>query len=133
MFLYTNRAMAYLQIEEYNKSIEDCDRVIQYYELFEEELNKNIDIYTKALIRKAKALLNIKDYQEAKDTIDKAKDYNENNEEINKFLKEIENSLNLNKKSLEALKKNKDKNDNNFNNIKLLIDELRKRNRFIKV
>ena len=127
MFLYTNRAMAYLQIEEYNKAIEDCDRVIQYYELFEEELNKNIDIYTKALIRKAKALLNIKDYQEAKDTIDKAKDYNENNEEINKFLKEIENSLNLNKKSLEALKKNKDKNDNNFNNIKLLIDELRKR------
>ena len=127
MFLYTNRAMAYIQIGEYNKAIEDCDRVIQYYELFEEELNKNLDTYTKALIRKAKALLSIKDYQEAKDTIDKAKDYNEDNEEINKFQKEIENSLNLNKKALEALKKNKNSNDDNFICIKNLINELRKR------
>ena len=127
MFLYTNRAAAYIQVGEFNKAIEDCDRVIQYYELFEEELNKNLDTYTKALIRKAKALLSIKDYQEAKDTIDKAKDYNENNEEINKFQKEIENSLNLNKKALEALKKNKNSNDDNFTSIKNLITELRKR------
>ena len=127
MFLYTNRAMAYIQVGENNKAIEDCDRVIQYYELFEEELNKNVDTYTKALIRKAKALMNIKDYQEAKDTIDKAKDYNENNEEINKFQKEIENSLNLNKKAIEALKKNKNSDDKNFISIKNLIDEIRKR------
>ena len=127
MYLYTNRAMAYLQTEEYNKAIEDCNRVIEYYELFEEELNKNVDTYTKALLRRAKALLAIKDYQEAKDTIDKAVDYNEGNEEILKFQKEIENSLNLNKKAQEALKKNKDKNDENFNTIKLLIKELRSR------
>jgi tetratricopeptide (TPR) repeat protein len=95
MYLYTNRAMAYIQVGEFNKAIEDCDRVIQYYELFEEELNKNLDTYTKALIRKAKALLSIKDYQEAKETIDKARDYNENNEEIIKFQKEIENSFNF--------------------------------------
>ena len=127
MYLYTNRAMAYIQTEDYNKAIEDCDRVIQYYELFEEELNKNVDTYTKALVRKAKALLAIKDYQEAKDTIDKAIDYNEGNEEIIKFQKEIENSLNLNKKAKEALKKNKDKNEENFNNVNNLIIELRKR------
>ena len=127
MYLYTNRAMAYIQVGENNKAIEDCDRVIQYYELFEEELNKNLDTYTKALLRRAKALLNIKDYQEAKDTIDKAKEYNEDNEEINKFQKEIENCLNLNKKSLDALKKNKNSNDESFNSIKTLIDELRKR------
>jgi len=127
MYLYTNRAMAYIQVGEFNKAIEDCDRVIQYYELFEEELNKNLDTYTKALIRKAKALLSIKDYQEAKETIDKARDYNENNEEIIKFQKEIENSFNLNKKALEALKKNKNSNDDNFVCIKNLINEIRKR------
>ena len=127
MYLYTNRAMAYIQTEEYNKAIEDCDRVIQYYELFEEELNRNVDTYTKALVRKAKALLAIKDYQEAKDTIDKAVEYNEDNQEIIKFQKEIENSLNLNKKAKEALKKNKDKNEENFNMINNLINELRKR------
>ena len=127
MYLYTNRAMAYIQIEDYNKAIEDCDRVIQYYELFEEELNKNVDTYTKSLVRKAKALLAIKDYQEAKDTIDKAIDYNEGNEELIKFQKEIENSLSLNKKAKEALKKNKDKNEENFNNVNQLIIELRKR------
>ena len=127
MHLYTNRAMAYIQVEEYNKAIEDCDRVIQYYELFEEELNKNVDTYTKALVRKAKALLAIKDYQEAKDTIDKAIDYNEGNEEIIKFQKEIDNLLNLNKKSKEALKKNKEKNEENFNKINTLIVEIKKR------
>ena len=127
MFLYTNRAMAYIHTGENNKAIEDCDRVIQYYELFEEELNKNVDTYTKALIRKAKALMNIKDYQEAKDTIDKAKDYNEDNDEINKFQKEIENSLNLNKKACKDLKKNKNSDDKNFTCIKNLIDEIRKR------
>ena len=127
MYLYTNRAMAYIQVEDYNKAIEDCDRVIQYYELFEEELNKKVDTYTKSLVRKAKALLAIKDYQEAKDTIDKAIDYNEGNEEIIKFQKEIENSLSLNKKAKEALKKNKDKNEENFNNVNNLIIELRKR------
>ena len=127
MHLYTNRAMAYIQTEDYNKAIEDCDRVIQYYELFEEELNRNVDTYTKALVRKAKALLAIKDYQEAKDTIDKAVEYNEDNQEIIKFQKEIENSLSLNKKAKEALKKNKDKNEENFNAINSLINELRKR------
>ena len=127
MHLYTNRAMAYIQVEEYNKAIEDCDRVIQYYELFEEELNKNVDTYTKALVRKAKGLLAIKDYQEAKDTIDKAIDYNEGNEEIIKFQKEIDNLLNLNKKSKEALKKNKEKNEENFNKINTLIVEIKKR------
>ena len=127
MYLYTNRAMAYIQIGEYNKAIEDCDRVIQYYELFEEELNKNLDTYTKALIRKAKALLNIKDYQEAKDTIDKAEEYNEDNEEINKFKKEIENCLDLNKKAIDALKKNKTSADDKFTCVKNLIEEIRKR------
>jgi tetratricopeptide (TPR) repeat protein len=127
MYLYTNRAMAYIQTEEYNKAIEDCDRVIQYYELFEEELNKNVDTYTKSLVRKAKALLAIKDYQEAKDTIDKALEYNEENQEILKFQKEIENSLNLNNKAKEALKKKNDKNDENFNIVNNLIVELKKR------
>lgn len=127
MYLYTNRAMAYIQVEEYNKAIEDCDRVIQYYELFEEELDRNVDTYTKSLVRKAKALLAIKDYQEAKETIDKAVEYNEGNEEIIKFQKEIDNSLNLNKKAREALKKNKDKNEENFNTVNRLINELRKR------
>ena len=127
MYLYTNRAMAYIQTEEFNKAIEDCDRVIQYYELFEEELNKNVDTYTKSLVRKAKALLAIKDYQEAKDTIDKALEYNEENQEILKFQKEIENSLNLNNKAKEALKKKNDKNDENFNVVNNLIVELKKR------
>ena len=127
MYLYTNRAMAYIQTEEYNKAIEDCDRVIQYYELFEEELNKNVDTYTKSLVRKAKALLAIKDYQEAKDTIDKALECNEENQEIMKFQKEIENSLNLNNKAKEALKKKNDKNDENFNVVNNLIVELKKR------
>ena len=127
MHLYTNRAMAYLQTEEYNKAIEDCDRVIQYYELFDEELNRNVDTYTKSLVRKAKALLAIKDYQEAKETIDKALESNDDNQEIIKFQKEIENSLNLNNKAKEALKKKNDKNDENFNVVNNLIEELKKR------
>ena len=127
MILYTNRANAYIKLEEFNKAIEDCSKVIDYYELFEEELDKNVDTYTKALVRKATALLQNRDYQEAKDTIDKAVDYNEKNEEILKLQKEIENALSLNKKSLDALQKNKNSNDENFVLLKKLVDELRKR------
>ena len=36
--MYTNRALAYLRQEDFHKSIADCDRVIEFYEAFEEDL-----------------------------------------------------------------------------------------------
>jgi tetratricopeptide (TPR) repeat protein len=34
--LYTNRALVYIKLEEYRLGLEDCEKVIEYYEIFEE-------------------------------------------------------------------------------------------------
>jgi tetratricopeptide (TPR) repeat protein len=72
MVLYTNRALAYIRVEDWEKAIVDCDRVIEYYEVFEEELPNNKELYAKALSRKAMCLQKLKNYVEAIECLDKA-------------------------------------------------------------
>ena len=126
MILYTNRAFAYMKLEEWKKACDDCDKVINYYELFEDEIDNHIDTYTKALTRKAFSLLQMKDYKEAKETIDKAVDYNKDNDEIKKLSEEIEHGLNLYKKSVKTMKDNKNNNNDNMTEITKLIEDLKK-------
>ena len=126
MILYTNRAFAYMKLEEWKKACDDCDKVINYYELFEDEIDNHIDTYTKALTRKAFSLLQMKDYKEAKETIDKAVDYNKDSDEIKKLSEEIEHGLNLYKKSVKTMKDNKNNNNDNMTEITKLIEDLKK-------
>jgi len=112
MFLYTNRAFAYMKIENWKNAINDCTKVIEYYELFEEDIEKNLDVYTKALMRKSFCCLQEKNYNDAKECVDKALDYNEGNNEIIKLKNEIEENLKLFNESKKTLKE-KNSNDNN--------------------
>ena len=126
MILYTNRAFAYMKLEEWKNACDDCDKVINYYEVFEDEINNHIDTYTKALTRKAFSLLQMKDYKEAKETIDKAIDYNKDSVEIKKLSEEIEHGLSLYKKSVKTMKDNKKNNNDNMTEITKLIEDLKK-------
>ena len=129
MFLYTNRAFAYMKIENWKNAINDCTKVIEYYELFEEDIEKNLDIYTKALMRKSFCCLQEKNYSDAKECIDKALDYNEGNKEIIKLKNEIEENLKLFNESKKTLKNNNNNNnaakDETFDVINDLIKNLR--------
>lgn len=80
--LYTNRAMAYLRINENHLAMQDCDKVIEYFEAFDEELISNLDLYIKALLRKSKALKNLRKYEDAREQLNKVISLKENNFEI---------------------------------------------------
>ena len=125
MPLYTNRAAAYIKCEEWKNAIDDCDKVIDYYELFEEEINRHLDTYVKALTRKAYSLEKLKEYKKAKEAIEKAREYinDNNNIEINKLSEMIEHSDKLYQESLKTMKI---ENDKNIPKINILIKSLKK-------
>lgn len=122
MPLYTNRAFAYMKCEEWKNAMTDCDKVIEYYELFEEELEKHIDTYIKALTRKAFSAERVKDYDLAEEAIEKAIERRDT-EEIKQLKETITKAHQLYKESLKALKI---ENDKNIPKIQKLIELLRK-------
>lgn len=106
MSLYTNRALSYLKINEFNNCIKDCDKVIEYMDIFEDQLEKNKDIYAKALIRKALAMSKMKNFQEAINLLKQAYEYVKE-EEINKCLINIEKEYKVHLNALEVLESEK--------------------------
>ena len=52
MSLYTNRALVCLKLEETQLAIDDCSRVLEYCEVFDEGYTKQADICYKALMRR---------------------------------------------------------------------------------
>jgi tetratricopeptide (TPR) repeat protein len=102
MSLYTNRALCYLKINEYNNCIKDCERVIEYLEVFEDQMEDNKDLYAKALLRKSLALSKMKNFEEAIDLLKIAYD-TVKEEELKKCLTNIETEYDIHKKALELL------------------------------
>ena len=127
--LYTNRAFAYIKCEEWKNAIDDCNKVIEYYDLFEnvegpdEEIKRNMGIYMKALTRKAFSCEKIKDFDSAKECVEILKEHdNNNNPEILQLESDINHSALLYTQSLNALKI---ENDSNINVLKDFISLLR--------
>ena len=52
MVLYTNRALVCLKLEETQLAIDDCTRVLEYCEVFDEGYTKQPDLCYKALMRR---------------------------------------------------------------------------------
>lgn len=55
MVLYTNSALARLKLKDYSKAVEDCNRVLEYCEVFEDGYKKSPEVCFKALTRRAMA------------------------------------------------------------------------------
>ena len=106
MCLYTNRALCYLRVNEFNNCIKDCDKVIEYLDVFEDQLENNNDIYTKALLRKALAMAKIKNFEEAIKVLKIAFEISKD-EEVKKCLESIEKEYNVHLKALEVINKEK--------------------------
>ena len=98
--------MKKLKIFEFNNCIKDCDKVIEYMDIFEDQLEKNKDIYAKALIRKALAMSKMKNFQEAINLLKQAYEYVKE-EEINKCLINIEKEYKVHLNALEVLESEK--------------------------
>lgn len=55
MVLYTNSALARLKLKDYSKALEDCGRVLEYCEVFEDGYKRSPEVCFKALTRRAMA------------------------------------------------------------------------------
>jgi tetratricopeptide (TPR) repeat protein len=103
MSLYTNRALAYIKVEDYESALADCEKVIEYLDVFDEELKNNKDLYVKALTRKSVCLQKMKNYSEAKESIEKALSYIKD-EEMEKLFQNIKLEEEVHVKALELIK-----------------------------
>ena len=82
--LYTNRALAYIKLEEYHLAFEDCEKVTEYYEVFEEELIDNLESYIKAMMRKIVCINNLKRFEESIEDLNKINQIRTNSNELTK-------------------------------------------------
>lgn len=51
--LYTNRALARIRLEMWQDVVDDCTRVLEYSEVFDDGYEKNRDLCYKAFMRRA--------------------------------------------------------------------------------
>lgn len=62
---YTNRALARLKLELWIEAVDDCTRVLEYCEVFDNGFDKQPDLCYKAFIRRAQAHRGLRDFDEA--------------------------------------------------------------------
>ena len=65
MVLYTNCAAAKLRIDDFEGAIKDCSRVVEYFDVFDKELEANKETVFKALYRRGDAYRGQKKFCEA--------------------------------------------------------------------
>jgi len=70
-----NRALCYIKIGKFGKAIEDCTKIIDYYEVFETPVDT---LVIKAYLRRSSAFIERKKYNKARKDIFKILDINPN-------------------------------------------------------
>mmetsp|Transcript_10548 Transcript_10548/g.20288 ORF Transcript_10548/g.20288 Transcript_10548/m.20288 type:complete len:764 (-) Transcript_10548:2891-5182(-) len=80
LILYTNAALARIKLEDYEGAIKDCQKVMDYCEVFEDGYEKSPDVCFKALSRKAMAHRGLHQYAEAVSALQTALTLNEDAE-----------------------------------------------------
>jgi tetratricopeptide (TPR) repeat protein len=70
--LYTNRALARLKLEDFTGVIDDCTRLLEYNEVFNDGFIKEKDLCFKALMRRCQALRGQKDFELALKDLEEA-------------------------------------------------------------
>eukprot|EP00826_Nyctotherus_ovalis_P027587 TRINITY_DN2156_c0_g1_i14.p2 TRINITY_DN2156_c0_g1~~TRINITY_DN2156_c0_g1_i14.p2 ORF type:complete len:303 (+),score=111.47 TRINITY_DN2156_c0_g1_i14:676-1584(+) len=105
--LYTNRALASLKREKWNDADEDCTKVLDYCECFDEGYLKHKDLCYKALTRRAMAKEGMRDFEQAKADAEEALKLYPDLEEAKKLLKRIKEDIELEKRSEEIIKNSK--------------------------
>lgn len=63
--LYTNRALCRIKLEMWIEAVDDCTRVLEYCEVFDNGYTKQPDLCYKAFVRRAQAHRGLRDFDEA--------------------------------------------------------------------
>ena len=102
--LYTNRALASLKLEKFNDVVEDCTKVLEYCDCFDDGYSKHKDLCYKALTRRTAAFQGMKKLDLAKKDIEEALKLNIDFEESTKLLKRISEDIELEEKMNKIIK-----------------------------
>lgn len=84
--LYTNRALARLKLEDYTGVIDDCTRLIEYNEVFNDGFTKERDLCFKGFCRRAQALRGQKDFELALKDLEEARKLYPEDKEVEKLV-----------------------------------------------
>jgi hypothetical protein len=63
MVIYTNRALARIKLQMWQEGADDCTRVLEYQEVFNDNYLKEPDLCFKALTRRAQAMRGMKEFE----------------------------------------------------------------------
>jgi len=63
MVIYTNRALARIKLHMWQDAADDCTRVLEYQEVFNDNYLKEPDLCFKALTRRAQAMRGMKEFE----------------------------------------------------------------------
>jgi len=85
--LYTNRALARLKVEDFSGAVDDCTRVLEYCECFDNGFEKQKDLCYKALMRRQQAYRGMNNYKEALKDLEEAGKLMPDDETVLKFTK----------------------------------------------
>mmetsp|Transcript_20641 Transcript_20641/g.19632 ORF Transcript_20641/g.19632 Transcript_20641/m.19632 type:complete len:130 (+) Transcript_20641:698-1087(+) len=84
---YTNRALARLKVEDFQGVIDDCTRVLEYNEVFNDGFTKERDLCYKALMRRCQAFRGQKDYELALKDLESAESLLPGDKDVERFIK----------------------------------------------
>lgn len=68
--LYTNRALARLKLEDFQGALDDCTKLIEYNEVFNDGFTKERDLCFKAFLRRCQAARGLKEFELAMKDLD---------------------------------------------------------------
>eukprot|EP00742_Colponemidia_sp_Colp-10_P004996 GILJ01005337.1.p1 GENE.GILJ01005337.1~~GILJ01005337.1.p1 ORF type:complete len:731 (-),score=151.77 GILJ01005337.1:181-2046(-) len=87
---YTNRALAHIKLGNFAKAVEDCDRVLEIAEIFENGFTKSKDACFKAFTRRAMGYVGLNKHREAIEDLTQALLLEPKDVETKKLLKRTE-------------------------------------------
>ena len=96
--LYTNRALARLKLEDYQGVIDDCTRLLEYNEVFNDGFLKERDLCFKALMRRCQAFRGQKDYELALKDLEEAQKLYPEDKDVDKLTKLTVEDIELEKR-----------------------------------
>eukprot|EP01015_Nassula_variabilis_P015400 TRINITY_DN2297_c0_g1_i4.p1 TRINITY_DN2297_c0_g1~~TRINITY_DN2297_c0_g1_i4.p1 ORF type:complete len:600 (-),score=122.17 TRINITY_DN2297_c0_g1_i4:39-1838(-) len=93
MVLYTNRALAYMKLGRFSRAEEDCTKLLEYYEVFEDGYQKSSEICFKALLRRANTRYEQNKLEGALKDCEECLKLKKGNEEVKALQKNIEEKM----------------------------------------
>ena len=88
--LYTNRALAHIKINKFKEAIDDCTRMLDFIEVFEDGFTKSAPNCIKGFLRRAQAYKELGQYEEALQDIEQVFKLSPKDKDAQKVKDEIE-------------------------------------------